>query len=69
MKKRLQCLLATACVLSAGGVFAAGLEEFSVTADPGVEIGPVKDMHAVNNVTNGVKVKMRPLSFALVEFN
>ena len=30
-------------------LFAAGLEEFFVAVDPGVEIGPVKDMHAVNN--------------------
>ena len=27
---------------------AAGLEEFSVTVDPGIVIGPVKDMHAVS---------------------
>ena len=36
------------CTIAAG-IRAAGLEEFSVTVDPGAVVGPVKDMHAVNN--------------------
>jgi len=43
-----QLLFVFLCVSSAG-VVAAGLEELSVSVDPSVEIGPVKDMHAVNN--------------------
>ena len=35
--------------LQAPILFAAGLEEFSVAVDPGAVVGPVKDMHAVNN--------------------
>ena len=43
-------LLSGIAALCAAAAFAApGLKEFSVTVDPGVEIGPVKDMHAVNN--------------------
>ena len=41
-------VLGVVCAM-ASCVGAAGLEEFQVTVDPGVEIGPVKDMHAVNN--------------------
>lgn len=37
------------CGLFAGVCVAAGLEEFKVQVDPGVALGHVKDMHAVNN--------------------
>ena len=49
MKRQMRFLFTAACVLSSVGAGAAGLETFSVTVNPGVEIGPVKDMHAVNN--------------------
>ena len=44
--KSMLCAMTFAAISAA---LAAGLEEMSVSVDPGVEFGPIRDMHAVNN--------------------